>query len=321
MPETVPGLRILAHPQVLGRSAPGRALGVCYPSTQMSVTDLPKRTRRSEPAPGPGIIGPMLPLLAHWLPDPPAIVATFTSEAVGDERLEESPEYSKDLQRYATILKESLGGLTEEAKAGQIDLEKILWELRQQEAQRLREARYWEKRAKAWQRKAAEARAFTKRIPGPVLPEGKDWIDRADAGWANAREIWQAAQGVYQAFKQCRVEIAGLRKTHLKEYAPKFVSFLASLPDSEKSVRAARWAWQTIKSKLPAPECALADGGVIFVWDHGPHHLEMEFLEDGGYDWFYRNRETNASEGQEDLAAGSLPQRFLEVVEDLRTWS
>jgi hypothetical protein len=42
-----------------------------------------------------------------------------------------------------------------------------------------------------------------------------------------------------------------------------------------------------------------ADGVLQFVWDAGEHHLDVDFLPDGTFEWFYRNRSTGELEGQD----------------------
>jgi len=40
------------------------------------------------------------------------------------------------------------------------------------------------------------------------------------------------------------------------------------------------------------------------AWDLGPHHMEIELHDDGKFEWFYKNRETNQLAGSED---GDVP--------------
>ena len=46
---------------------------------------------------------------------------------------------------------------------------------------------------------------------------------------------------------------------------------------------------------------ATETGGIFMSWDRGDHHVEIELMSSGRYDWFYRNRKTGIYGGGEDF--------------------
>lgn len=59
-------------------------------------------------------------------------------------------------------------------------------------------------------------------------------------------------------------------------------------------------------TKIPAviPLEDYADGAVFqFAWDDGPHHLDIDLMEDGKLEWFYRHRDSGEHYGDENMDA------------------
>lgn len=99
-------------------------------------------------------------------------------------------------------------------------------------------------------------------------------------------------------------------------------SYLAEMAsDADEEFRAnARFArafvdhvW-SIAPELPPPQAGpTGEGAFQLVWDAGRHHVEAE-LHDGVFDWFYRDRTTNAFEAGEDYRLNSFPARLRTVL-------
>jgi hypothetical protein len=71
-----------------------------------------------------------------------------------------------------------------------------------------------------------------------------------------------------------------------------------SLPNANKTVGQARKAWGLISAVMdhliPVPSASAGpDGEILFVWNRGNYHLELEILPDGPAEFFYRNRATH----------------------------
>lgn len=51
---------------------------------------------------------------------------------------------------------------------------------------------------------------------------------------------------------------------------------------------------------LPVPDaCPGPDGQLLFAWDEGDHHLELEIFPESASEFFYRNRSTDELWGEE----------------------
>lgn len=72
----------------------------------------------------------------------------------------------------------------------------------------------------------------------------------------------------------------------------------------------ARRVWTSIAERVDNIDVPQAgptpDGGFQFVWDKGPHHIEVDAYPDGRLEWFYRNRLTGEVEGA-DEATSDIP--------------
>ncbi len=80
---------------------------------------------------------------------------------------------------------------------------------------------------------------------------------------------------------------------------------------SRERARLALTVWKAVlhatDGRTPEPAaCSGPDGQIFFSWNHGRHHLEVEFTEDDVAEWFYRDRETEAVWG-EDCGAEITP--------------
>jgi len=58
------------------------------------------------------------------------------------------------------------------------------------------------------------------------------------------------------------------------------------------------------------------DNDDIFVlsWNSEEHHLSLDFLKDGTFEWFYSNRKTNFIDGEEGLDPLKLPEKLIEYL-------
>lgn len=89
--------------------------------------------------------------------------------------------------------------------------------------------------------------------------------------------------------------------SHLEEWLMRQCGFNSHLADRACAV------WSELHGrlpKLPPPDQAgEIDGTFQMVWDLNEHHLEIDVLREGGYEWFYRNRTTGDYCGEDDLSA------------------
>jgi len=120
-------------------------------------------------------------------------------------------------------------------------------------------------------------------------------------------------QPVIAEYQDCRRELEKIRDTRLQKYATQWEQYLSAL-DSPVA-QEVRTIWSHLQSHLWAPEAApTEEGGFRMVWDRGPHHLQVEALADGRYDWFYRNRESGVKQFEEDLQVGTFSSSFAEIL-------
>lgn len=73
--------------------------------------------------------------------------------------------------------------------------------------------------------------------------------------------------------------------------------------------------WRRLKplaSNVAVPDAAVTESGGLFMsWDRGVHHLEIEILPEGRYEWFYRNRHTDVFAGDYNYPATVLAPELL----------
>jgi hypothetical protein len=91
---------------------------------------------------------------------------------------------------------------------------------------------------------------------------------------------------------------------------------------SSEQVASLSLFWQRLASWAPPPTQAGSVPGGVFqlVWDSGSHHIEVDIRADGLLEWFYRNRQTRAFEGEGDeqaFPASRIPERLLTHLQKL----
>lgn len=120
-------------------------------------------------------------------------------------------------------------------------------------------------------------------------------------------------QPVIQEYQKCRRELERLRDARLREYAAEWEQYLSQLesPVAED----VRRIWAYLSQRLWAPEAAPTDDGFRMVWDRGPHHLQVEVLPGGRYDWFYRDRDTEKLQSEEGLPWGDYSTLFEALID------
>jgi hypothetical protein len=68
--------------------------------------------------------------------------------------------------------------------------------------------------------------------------------------------------------------------------------------------------WESIIKDIafaPAPQAALAeDGTLVLSWDRGSHHLEIEMIADGLFEWFYMDVASSFRDSEEGLPIGTV---------------
>jgi hypothetical protein len=99
-----------------------------------------------------------------------------------------------------------------------------------------------------------------------------------------------------------------------------WLAYLRSLPDKRTVsfvvANNAERIWRYLRplaNNIAIPDAAVTEGGGLFMsWDRGKHHLEIELLPNGRYEWFYRNRSTDAFAGEYNYPATTvLPPALL----------
>jgi plasmid stabilization system protein ParE len=98
-------------------------------------------------------------------------------------------------------------------------------------------------------------------------------------------------------------------------------AYLASLaepegPLSPEHASHVQRFWRNLRASahgpLQVPQAGPTDGpGFLLVWDRHRHHLEIEIFEDGNYDWFYRDRDSESYQGDEGLEASARARELL----------
>jgi hypothetical protein len=99
----------------------------------------------------------------------------------------------------------------------------------------------------------------------------------------------------------------------------RWLNYLRNLPQSGAVspfiAASAEQMWrdyQPADGKLPIPDAvATESGGILLAWDRDEHHVEIELMPSGSYDWLYRNRKTASYAGGEDLAFQILVPELL----------
>jgi hypothetical protein len=84
---------------------------------------------------------------------------------------------------------------------------------------------------------------------------------------------------------------------------------------AELSVRAWHQILTASRGQMPVPAaCTGPDGQMLYAWDHGRHHLELEIFPDRAAEFFYKDRETRELWGEDYSVGGPLPDEALKKV-------
>lgn len=89
----------------------------------------------------------------------------------------------------------------------------------------------------------------------------------------------------------------------------RWLEYLRSLPYSGAVspfiAASAEHLWRGVRpvaGSVAVPDAVATEtGGIFMSWDRGHHHLEIELMSSGRYDWFYRNRKSGVYGGGEDF--------------------
>jgi hypothetical protein len=79
---------------------------------------------------------------------------------------------------------------------------------------------------------------------------------------------------------------------------------------------AAMKSWKALSTasdkKLPVPDASVGpDGQLMYTWDRGGHHFELEIFPDGSGEFFYFNRHTNEMWGYDYVAGDVVPEKVV----------
>lgn len=136
--------------------------------------------------------------------------------------------------------------------------------------------------------------------PKPVEAEGRLVDDQA-----------QRILGSYNVFYQVR---------HERAASQRLAAFLKEAVHSgeltKETGELARKAWdevhQRTKGRMSVPDaCPGLNGQLLYTWDSGVHHLEIEIFPDGVIELFYRNRASGELWEEEYLEGKPLPNSAL----------
>jgi hypothetical protein len=74
-------------------------------------------------------------------------------------------------------------------------------------------------------------------------------------------------------------------------------------------------AWAASGFRLGVPDaCSGPDGQLLYTWDRGRHHLEVELVPGGPDEFFYRDRESGWIAGTDRDPGGPLPAAALDLI-------
>lgn len=110
----------------------------------------------------------------------------------------------------------------------------------------------------------------------------------------------------------------------------KDVGPLPSVPDTDwytylenirdKSMSAALTAFykrlnDTVSGQLRPPHCGVGNTDIWqFSWDNHEHHFDVDVYVDGTFDWFYKNRATEAVDGTDEERDTEIAPRVVEYL-------
>ena len=107
--------------------------------------------------------------------------------------------------------------------------------------------------------------------------------------------------------------------------AERWVRYLRSLPPrhltSEAAAAAAERFWtqllEEVDSLTPPNASPTDEGGVLMSWTDKGHHVEVEFAPTGEYEWFYRHRASNTTDGA-PVEDESISPQLIRYIEETR---
>lgn len=80
---------------------------------------------------------------------------------------------------------------------------------------------------------------------------------------------------------------------------------------SAQAVETTRRLWASLRQRIPSLIVPAADplesGTLQLVWDAGRTHVDVDVLPNGAFEWFYRDRTTGLTSGEDDCAPDALP--------------
>ncbi len=242
-------------------------------------------------------------LLDRYVPHYPAPGAMLAGQIL---RRESRPQgFPREV--FEDIANETIRGLrllVAEAWDTGIDFEKAIYELTGQE-HLIREV------DRAVRLQAAGARRAVK-IAKKLNMKQED-LDSAREAVEEGEWLCGVNRPVITEYQESRRKLEEIRDARLQEYAAEWEAYLSQLdlPFAED----VRKVWSYLRQRLWAPEAAPTEEGFRMVWDRGPHHLQIEVFSGGRYDWFYRNRDTEGLQAEENLTLGSYPVLLKKLLE------
>lgn len=73
---------------------------------------------------------------------------------------------------------------------------------------------------------------------------------------------------------------------------------------------------EIVSERLSVPDAAPALGGqLIYTWDRGEHHLEVEIFPDAPSEFFYLNRETDEDWAADYIIGNAFPGELIEKLQ------
>jgi hypothetical protein len=80
---------------------------------------------------------------------------------------------------------------------------------------------------------------------------------------------------------------------------------------SQETSGAALVAWVLLRRdapRLPVPAAGVGeDGEILYTWNQGEHHLELEISSDGSAHFYYLNRKTDLEVYSQYVVGGPMP--------------
>ena len=80
--------------------------------------------------------------------------------------------------------------------------------------------------------------------------------------------------------------------------------------NSNRGAGRAAWRdiWTASRGQMPIPAaCTGPDGQMLYAWDHGQHHLELEIFPHKDAEFFYKDRQTRELWGEDYKVGDPLP--------------